>query len=70
MMSTEHVQRQQQFYMEPTMLQLNGAVTTLVDIQNMLCNAAVTLSYSHTARMQWFCSEAENNAIVAIFKYL
>ena len=42
--------------------QPNRAVNTSVDIQNALCKATVTHAESHTTRVQWVCSEAENNA--------
>ena len=52
------------------MEQLISTVTTLADIENALCKATVTHSEWHTTRAQWVCSEAENNAIVAIVKCL
>ena len=36
---TEHAPRRKQFRVGPVMSQLNGAVTTTVDIQNALCKA-------------------------------
>ena len=53
--------------------QLNSTVTTLVDIQNVLCKATVTRSELHTTRALTEHSvslEVENRAIVAIVKRL
>ena len=36
----------------------------------MLCKAAVTPLESHTTRVQWVCSEAENGALAAVVKRL
>ena len=45
--------------------QLNSAVNSSVDMQNVLCKAAIAHSESHATRAQWVCTEAENSAIVA-----
>ena len=53
--------------------QLNSTVTTLVDIQNVLCKATVMRSELHTTRALTEHSvslEVENRAIVAIVKRL
>ena len=41
-------------------------------IQNVLCNATVTHSESHTTRAQWVCSEENSvkQVIVSIVKHL
>ena len=70
MVYTERTSRVRQFHVAPAMEQLYSAVTTSVDIQNALCEAADTHSEWNTTRAQWVCSEAENSAVVVTVKRL